>query len=99
MIGRMFINVFVFTMSGCAHALAAWQLGFTCGYIEEIGFYFSSFLAIVIEMLVIAAFNKLTGGYKLNTTLSKGLGYAWVFTYLFVTLPKNQFPKVWCVPE
>jgi hypothetical protein len=22
----------------------------------------------------------------------------WVFTYLFASLPKNQYPKLWCAP-
>jgi hypothetical protein len=98
MAGRVFISLFVFTLSGCAHALTAWQLGLVCGYFEEIGFYCFNFLAIIIEMLVIAAFNKLTNGYKLNKTVSSGLGYVWVFTVFFTILPKNQFPKIWCTP-
>jgi hypothetical protein len=97
-VGRMFINFFVFAMSGAVHTISLAHLGFTCGHWEEIGFYCSGFLAILIESLVIAAFSKLTKGYKINSTVSKTLGYVWVFTYLFTTLPKTQYPKLWCAP-
>jgi hypothetical protein len=98
LIGKMFINFYVFAMSGAAHAIAVRQLGFTCGFWEEIAFYCNGFLAILLEGLVVKAFSKLTRGYKVNKTLSNTLGYVWVFTYLFATIPKTQYPKLWCAP-
>ena len=97
-VGKMFINLYVFAMSGAAHAIAVRQLGFSCGFWEEIRFYCSGFVGILLETLILAAFKKLTGGYKVNATVSKTLGYVWVFTYLFITLPKSQYPKLWCQP-
>jgi hypothetical protein len=97
-VGKMFINFYVFAMSGTAHAIAVRQLGFTCGFWEEIGFYCNSFLAILIESLVAKTFSTTMRGYRLNRTVSKTLGYVWVFTYLFASLPKNQYPKLWCAP-
>jgi len=98
-VGRMFINLYVFAMSGVAHAVAVRQLGFSCGYWEEIRFYSSGFLGILHETLVLAAFKKITGGYKVNQTLGNAVGYAWVFLYLFTVLPKSQYPKLWCAPS
>lgn len=95
--GKMFINFFVFAMSGAAHAITVRQLGYTCGYWEEFRFYCYSFLAILVEGFIFKAYSRITRGYKLNTTVSKVLGYMWVFTYLFATLPKNHYPKLWCI--
>jgi hypothetical protein len=49
-------------------------------------------------MAVMAAWNKITNGYKLNSTVSNTIGYTWVFMFLFTVLPKSQFPKVFCAP-
>ena len=98
LIGKLFINFFVFTMSGCVHVLAIRQLGYTCGAWEEITFYIYNFLGILVEMAAITAFSRITRGYKLNSTVSKMLGYTWVFIFLFTVVPKNEFPKVFCEP-
>ncbi|KAH8590776.1 hypothetical protein B0O99DRAFT_300972 [Bisporella sp. PMI_857] len=97
-VGKMFINLYVFAMSGFAHAIAVRQLGFSCGFWEEVRFYCSGFAGILIETAIIAAWKRLSGGYKMNPTVSKIIGYVWVFTYLFTTIPKSQYPKLWCVP-
>lgn len=91
--------MFVLVMSGAVHAAAVRQLGFTCGWGEEIGFYFNSFLAMMVEEVVLKTFAMVTGGYKLNQRLSNILGYMWVLTWLFLTIPKSQFPKLWCIPK
>ena len=98
LIGKLFINFFVFTMSGCVHVLAIRQLGYTCGAWEEITFYIYNFLGILVEMAAITAFSWITRGYKLNSTVSNMLGYTWVFIFLFTVVPKNEFPKVFCEP-
>jgi hypothetical protein len=99
LVGKMFINFFVFAISGCAHAIAVRQLGFSCGFWEELMFYCSSFVAVMLEGLVFTVFAKLTRGYKINSSISNTIGYVWVFTYLFITLPKSQYPKLWCAPQ
>jgi hypothetical protein len=97
-VGKLFINLFVFTMSGVVHALAILQLGYSCGYWQEIRFYIYNFLAVLAEMIALAAFSKITKGYKLNSTVSNTIGYTWVFMFLFTVLPKSQYPKVFCTP-
>jgi hypothetical protein len=97
-IGKLFINAYVFTMSGLVHALAIRQLGYSCGDYQEVRFYVTNFVAILVETGALSAFKKLTGGYQVNNTVSKVIGYSWVFMFLFTALPKSQFPKVWCTP-
>lgn len=97
-IGKLFINFFVFTMSGAVHALAIWQLGYSCGAWVELRFYIFNFFGVILETAAMAAYNKVTGGYKLNNTVSKTIGYTWVFMFLFTVLPKSQYPKVFCAP-
>ena len=98
LIGRLFINFFVYTLSGCLHMLAAYQLGYTCGVLEELTFYIYNFLGVLVEMAAVEAFSYATRGYKLNSTVSRLLGYSWVFVFFFTILPKNQFPKAFCEP-
>lgn len=96
LLGKLFINFFVYTLSGCVHTLAIRQVGYTCGSWGEIAFYLYSFLGVVVEMAASAAFSLVTNGYQLNNTLSKVLGYTWVFMFLFTILPKTEYPKVFC---
>jgi hypothetical protein len=98
-IGKLFITFFVFTMSGAVHALALWQLGYSCGAWEELRFYVFNFFGVLVETIASPVFFKITRGYKLNHTISNAVGYAWVFMFLFTILPKSQYPKVSCAPS
>jgi hypothetical protein len=97
-IGKLFINLYVFAMSGFVHAITIRQLGYTCGDREEIRFYVSNFFGILVETAAMAAFSEITKGYKVNSTVSKTVGYTWVFMFLFTVLPKSQYPKIFCAP-
>jgi hypothetical protein len=97
-IGKLFINLYVFSMSGIVHALAIRQVQYSCGYWEEIRFYVLNFFAILLETIVLAGFSKVTKGYKVNSTVSKTIGYSWVFMFLFWVQPKTQYPKLFCSP-
>ncbi|KAG9240637.1 hypothetical protein BJ878DRAFT_277429 [Calycina marina] len=97
-VGKMFISLYVFVMSGTAHSIAVRQLGFTCGFWEEIVFYSCGFVGILLETMAMAAFKRLSGGYKVNKQVGNIIGYMWVFMYLFTTVPKSQYPKLWCQP-
>ena len=96
LIGKIFINFFVYTLSGCVHMLAIRQLGYTCGSWGEVTFYLYTFLGVMVEITASAAFYRVTRGYQLNRTVSKVIGYTWVFMYLFTILPKSEYPKVFC---
>lgn len=98
MAGRIFINFFVFAMSGTAHAVTVRQLGYACATWRDLQFYLLCFAAILVETMVLLVFKKLAKGNKVNRIVRRTIGYVWVFLFLFATLPKSQYPKVWCAP-
>jgi hypothetical protein len=99
-IGKLFVNGFVFILSGLVHGITLRQLGFSCGAIDELKFYCSHYLAILAETAVHAVFKKLNRGYKTNrVVVSNTIGYIWVFGFLFYSLPKSQYGRVFCVPK
>jgi hypothetical protein len=98
-IGKLFINGFVFLLSGLVHGITMRQLGFSCGAMSEIRFYCSHYVAVLAETVVQAAFTKLSRGYKVSGVVTKTIGYLWVFGFLFYSVPKSQFPKIFCLPE
>lgn len=98
MVGRLLVNFLVFFLSGCIHALVELQLGYTCGWRESIASYSGSFVAILVETIVQWAFRSLVGKYRGDSVISKAIGYAWVFGYLFWSLPKVQYSKLYCHP-
>ena len=95
-IGKLFINLYVFLASGTVHALATRQGRDSCGHWQNARFYVLNFFAILLETMVLAAFSKVTKGYKVNNTLSKTIGYIWVFMFLFWAIPKHQFSQTLC---
>ena len=98
-VGKLFVNGFVFLLSGLVHAVTIRQLGFSCGAMSEVRFYCSQYGAILAETAVQAAFRRLTRGYKVNSAITKAIGYFWVFGFLFYSVPKSQYPKIFCLPE
>ena len=92
---RLFINFSVFLFSGVVHALVTLQLGFTCGYWEDISWFCLNFVAILVEDSFQRTFRKL-GGWTKNQTLGKAVGTIWVFAFFFWSLPKSQYPKIHC---
>jgi hypothetical protein len=92
-IGKLFINGFVFVLSGVVYAVMLKQMGFSCGALDEVKFYASHYVALLAEMEVQTAFKKLTRGYRLNRVVSNAIGYLWVFGFLFYSLPKSQYGK------
>ena len=95
---RTCVNFSVFLISGIVHACITAQLGFTCGYWEDIGFFMMCYAALLVEAggqrLATLAF----GGSRPNGWICRLLGYTWVFGFLFWVLPKHQYPKVLCAP-
>jgi len=94
---KLFVNFFVFFMSGAVHAIMTWQMGFSCGYWEDVSWFCLNFAVVVLEELVqnICRWCKI----RLPAPVSKTLGYAWVFGFFFWSLPKTQYPKVLCTPH
>ena len=97
---RSCVNFSVFLISGIVHALITVQLGFACGYWEDLAFFVICYAAVLVEEGVqLAASRTFIGrGEWQDGWICRGLGYLWVFGFLFWVLPKHQYPKVLCTP-
>lgn len=95
---RVWVNFPVFFISGMVHALITLQLGFKCGYWEDLAFFVMCNAALLVEEGVQRAASWALGEYWQSGWICRVLGYAWVFEFLFLVLPKHQYPKVLCAP-
>lgn len=93
---RFVTNFTVFFLSGVAHALVTWQIGFSCGYSEDIVWFCLNFAALVAEEGVQWPIIRLFGTW--NGSLDKIAGFLWIFAFFFWSLPKTEYPKVLCAP-
>ena len=95
---RTCVNFSVFLISGIVHACITAQLGFTCGYWEDIAFFMMCYAALLVEAGVQRFAFLVFGGCRPDGWICRLLGYTWVFGFLFWVLPKHQYPKVLCAP-
>ena len=95
---RTCVNFVVFLISGIVHACITAQLGFTCGYWEDIAFFMMCYAALLVEAGVQRFASLAFGGSRADGWICKLVGYTWVFGFLFWVLPKHQYPKVLCAP-
>lgn len=97
---RSCVGFSVFLISGIVHACITVQLGFACGYWEDLEFFVLCYVAVLVEEGVQLAASRCIvrcGGWQ-DGWICRGLGYVWVFAFLFWVLPKHQYPKVLCTP-
>jgi hypothetical protein len=94
---RLFVQFVVFLLSGVVHAVMTWQMGYTCGYFEDIQWFCLNFLAILVEGATQSAWRKM--GWQLPAWIAQPIGYTWVFGFLFWSLPKTHYPKLRCAPR
>lgn len=95
---RICVNFSVFLISGVVHAFITVQLGFKCGYWEDLAFFVMCYAALLVEESAQRAASRAFGDTWQNGWISRVLGYTWVFGFLFWVLPKHQYPKVLCAP-
>ncbi|KAJ5180233.1 hypothetical protein N7492_003443 [Penicillium capsulatum] len=101
---KAFVACFVFLLSGVSHALVTWR-GFGCGYSGDILWFFMNSIATMLETAVIKMYQKSVtksnqrGWLFLihNYGLDKLGGFVWVFGFMFWSVPKWEYGKVWCV--
>ena len=84
-----------FLISGVVHAMITVQLGFRCGYMEDIVFFCLNYAAILAEELVQQTISPHVGRWQ-NGPVGKALGFLWVYGFFFWSLPKQQYPKIYC---
>jgi hypothetical protein len=98
-LGRLFVNFFVFFFSGIVHQVVTRHLGLTCGeWPEDVTFFLANFAAIVLEMTVQNAFERIWRimRWTCPECIKIIVGYIWVFGFLFWSLPKLIYPKQLC---
>jgi hypothetical protein len=98
-LGRLFVNFFVFLSSGIVHQVVTRHLGLTCGYwLEDISFFLANFAAIILEMAVQNIFERICRIARRTCPdhIKITVGYFWVFGFLFWSLPKLEYPKQLC---
>ena len=95
---RTCVSFSVFLISGMVHACITAQLGFTCGYWEDVAFFMTYYAALLVETGVQRFASLVFGGSRPEGWICRLVGYTWVFGFLFWVLPKHQYPKVLCGP-
>ena len=93
---RICVNCSVFFISGVVHAFITVQLGFKCGYFEDLAFFIVCYSALLVEVGVQRVASGVLGEAWQSGWICRILGYTWVFGFLFWVLPKHQYPKVLC---
>ncbi|KAF2142812.1 uncharacterized protein K452DRAFT_307728 [Aplosporella prunicola CBS 121167] len=104
---RVLLFFMVFFLSGVAHALVAWQLGDCCGWVRDIAWFCGNFVAGAVEASVawqLRSFAARCGYTKQwrkmsESVFAKALGFAWVFAFFFWSVPKWQYPKLYCAMQ
>ncbi len=84
-----------FLISGVVHAMITVQLGFRCGYMEDIVFFCLNYAAMLAEELVQLTISPHVGRWQ-NGPVGRALGFLWVYGFFFWSLPKQQYPKIYC---
>ena len=84
-----------FLISGVVHAIITVQLGFRCGYMEDIVFFCLNYAAMLAEEIVQQTISPRLGRWQ-NGPVGRALGFLWVYGFFFWSLPKQQYPKIYC---
>lgn len=100
---KAFIACFVFLLSGVSHSLVTWR-GFGCGHSGDTVWFALNAVAAVVETAVIKTYRnsivKRSSQWWLPLVHRYGLdrliGYLWVFGFMFWSVPKWDYGKVWC---
>ena len=95
---RAWVNLAVFFCSGSLHVLSVRNMGFRCGYMEELHWYLLNFGAVMGECFVLWLAEGRVPQGKASGRVYRALGYFWVFSFQFWSLPYLYFPKVLCFP-
>lgn len=101
---KVFVIFAIFFLSGVAHAVVSWQLGDQCGWLLDIWWFCANFIAGLLEVVVLQllrVFLKKLGQESQLEWLDKSIwsrifGFVWVFSFMFWSIPKWQYPKLYC---
>ncbi|OCK92291.1 uncharacterized protein K441DRAFT_663555 [Cenococcum geophilum 1.58] len=96
--GRLLVAFLIFFLSGMAHAVVTWRIGFRCGWWQDLWWFCANFAGIQVEEVVKVVAKAVLGKKVLRGLpgLERAVGYAWTWGFLFWSLPKLQYPKMMC---
>jgi hypothetical protein len=95
-VDRLVAHGVVFCASGLVHALVSWQLEH-CAWWGDVYWFCLNFIAMAGEGLVLSVGRGVLGPRFADHKGWRVLGYLWVFAFMFWSLPKMQYPKVYCM--
>jgi Membrane bound O-acyl transferase family len=96
--GKHLMTFWVFFISGIAHALVTWHVGFRCGWWQDLWWFCANAVGILVEEVVKAAVEGILGwkALRMVSGLERPIGYVWTWGFLFWSVPKWQYPKMIC---
>lgn len=94
----------IFLCSGLAHSAVSWQMGQRCGVWRDVAWFMANFVAGAAEagvQSVCATLARSVGWGRAYDGFASGrwgkvFGVLWVFAFFFWSVPKWQFPKIYC---
>jgi hypothetical protein len=101
---KLFVIFAIFFLSGLSHAAVSWQLGDRCGWSLDMWWFCANFVAGLLEVVVTRLLRvfvtKLGQKHRLEwldeSIWSRTFGFVWVFSFMFWSIPKWQYPKLYC---
>lgn len=103
---KAFVACFVFLLSGLAHSLVTWH-SVGCGFSRDIFWFLMNAAAAVTETAVIKWYRKTRSkkdargwtSFIQKFRLEQVLGFAWVFAFMFWSVPKWEYGKIYCAVQ
>lgn len=97
---KIFTVIFVFLLSGIAHSLVTWQT-IGCGYWRDISWFLANAVAAIGETLMTKWWTREKGKKSTDRAcrLYQVFGAIWVFAFLFWSVPKWEYGKIYCVAQ
>jgi hypothetical protein len=103
-VDKVFLSFCIFLFSGLAHSAVSWQMGQRCGVWRDAAWFVANFGAgaveVVMQKLGAVLAERMGLGERYHSFASgvggRVLGFLWVFAFFFWSVPKWQFPKIYC---
>ncbi|KAI9670537.1 MAG: hypothetical protein M1831_005757 [Alyxoria varia] len=101
---RLFVSFIIFFYSGLAHSLVSWQMGQDCGVWRDTAWFVAQFLAAALEITLHRRLTVLAKTYDyseeyhelVSGPLGKFVGFLWVWAFFAWSVPRWQYPKLYC---
>ncbi len=103
---RLVVIFVVFLLSGVSHGVVSWRLG-DCAWRGDVWWFCANFGVGMVEVFALGVvdvgFKRLGMENRVKrvqaSVFGRAIGYLWVFGFMFWSVPKWQYPKVYCALE